>query len=71
MLDLSQPGSDNLTDAHIHCFGQILFELADNQVRFPRDLATIRLAASHDQLQRGGLARAVSADQADALARVD
>ena len=70
-FDLRQAGADDLGDRQVHGRGEILFQLADDQVGFRDDLTAVGFQRAHDQLQCRRLARAVTADEADPFAGFD
>ena len=67
-LDIGESRSNDLVDWQVHRFGQVLGELADDEVRLPRDVARVEFNFPDDQFQRRGLTGAIAAKQANALA---
>ncbi len=71
LLDLDQPGSHDIADRQVHCLGQRLGQLTDDEIALADDFAMIRLQLTRDQAKRSGFAGTVPPDQAHPLARID
>jgi len=69
--DIGVGGQHLVDDRVIGDLFDLLGEKADPQVLPGADLAAVQRHLPHDEAQKGGLARAVGADQPDAHARLD
>ena len=71
VLQVRQPGGDVFPHRLPELFGQRLLQLAHADAALVADLAVVGLEPTRDKAQQRGLARAVAADQADPLSRLD
>jgi len=71
MCQPCQAGAHDVPHRLIHGVGQRLRELADHEAGVANDLAAVRFQVAVDEPERGRLAGAVAADQADTLTGID
>jgi hypothetical protein len=69
--DRRQPGHDRLPHGLVRVLREGLVEPADPETRAHANPAVVGRKRPRDELEQRGLAGAVAADQADALARLD
>ena len=70
LFNVGQSGPYDIPHRQIHCHGQGLRELADDEVAAAYDLTMIMFQLTGDQLQRRRFSGAISADQAHPFARL-